>query len=991
MIVDELSSFYVLRTPDKLDDNSPHPRVVPAYGRSAADRSLAYLNSVKVLIHQGDWRAPLKARIKVEEALPTWTGGRSPFAREFVPHVKALRKLAEHRSEERALEYVVNEFVARGSPLGSGLDRWLGEESGSLTEALLLLEARRAALADVLLAAVLCNDVTIDREGTAAAICALESIERLLTSRRNPDRFLAWEPAILQGILVFPIEAAPPKPSMFGNLRKRDLELLKGDPKPVSPAEPIRPVRQYVGDLVVVKQHLLSYAMGEVAHIENVLKSENYQRAFRNLKRDEVRLLNEEIHESVTERDLQSTSRDEFKREWSAQKQDSLTLQGSLSAMVSGTTGTGQYVITAGASASYNRSTETREAAAQQHVDEIVSRVQEKITERVRTVRESVTTSEIRDTTTHGFNNIGGDGHIVGVYRWIEKKYQLHLLNYGRRQFYEFVIPEPAAFWASLEGKRAARTAGPAPLPPMLPGAGQGDSPKEIDLADFDLAPLARGVPQRRDEPLRWHDILVLAGKWGVQLDLPPRMMEQAHAIASLTPDQKADENAVAHKFQAQINGSPLEWWESLDSKSAVTEAGIKIPAGYAAEDGEIALKTWQKGRKKRTDSVVHDANSFVHENGYVTLLMGGRRFTLMVPVAGANNGAGGFVYGLNDALQEEGQAKVHLEGEVSIGLTTTLEAAIFSIRLDCLRTAAKEREWAEKSYALFMDAYRARQAEYEAALQRAQLDNARVDMVRPDAFYREVERNELKRAIIDMLMGLQLPGLAGEVLTTPPDGGLPALNRQALPAYSIMIDFFERVFDWVNLAYRFEAYFYGRGEQWGALATAYNADPQFTRFLGAGAARVQLPCQPGMEPMVDLYLNGKFLSDPSRMVPWFSRQQPIAEDLARAARDGFSLSPGRITVAAGARRATVRGTNFSDPADLQRELRVGGKIYVIKSIVNPFTFELDRAIAAAIDDAMFETGGIVVGASIDISLPTTLVAIDTPTVALPAFPGRYA
>ena len=458
-----------------------------------------------------------------------------------------------------------------------------------------------------------------------------------------------------------------------------------------------------------------------------------------------------------------------------------------------------------------------------------------------------------------------------------------------------------------------------------------------------------------------------------------------------MAPDDKEDDKSLAHKFHANIGGVDTSWWESINPKSVVPEAGIKVPAGYVAEDGEIALKTWQKARLKAANADASAANSFVHENGYVTLAMGGRRFTLAIPAAGPNNGAGGFVYDLNAALQEAGQAKVHLEGDVPIGLTTTLESALFSIRLDCVRTAAKEREWAEKSYALFMDAYRSRQADHDAALQRAQLDNARVDMVRPESFYREVERNELKRTIIDMLMGLQLPGLADSVLATTYDGSLPTISPQALPAYSAMIDFFERVFDWANLAYRFEAYFYGRGGQWSALATAYNADPQFARFLGAGAARVQLPCQSGFEPMVDLYLNGKFLNDPSLMVPWFSRQQPIAEDLARAARDGFSLSPGRISIAANSRRATIRGTNFSDPADLQREVRISGKIYVIKTIIDPFTFDVDRPVAVEASDALFETGGIVVGASIDISLPTTLVAIDTPTVALPTFPGRYA
>jgi hypothetical protein len=74
---------------------------------------------------------------------------------------------------------------------------------------------------------------------------------------------------------------------------------LPGEPMPTSHGS-IRPVG--IGDLLLVKQHVLRYEGGELAHVENVLKSEHLSRETRRLERTETVVLTEQERTKEEER-----------------------------------------------------------------------------------------------------------------------------------------------------------------------------------------------------------------------------------------------------------------------------------------------------------------------------------------------------------------------------------------------------------------------------------------------------------------------------------------------------------------------------------------------------------------------------------------------------------------------------------------------------------------------------------------------------------------
>jgi hypothetical protein len=96
----------------------------------------------------------------------------------------------------------------------------------------------------------------------------------------------------------------------------------------------------------VVKQKLLAYVPGEVAHIENVLKGEYKDRKHRVLDRAETTVFTSDEESQETERDTQSTERFELKKEAEKVIKEDMSVQ-------AGVTVTGAYQ--AGEGASFSR------------------------------------------------------------------------------------------------------------------------------------------------------------------------------------------------------------------------------------------------------------------------------------------------------------------------------------------------------------------------------------------------------------------------------------------------------------------------------------------------------------------------------------------------------------------------------------------------------------------------------------------------------------
>jgi hypothetical protein len=200
-----------------------------------------------------------------------------------------------------------------------------------------------------------------------------------------------------------------------------------------------------IADLRIVEQELKDYLAGEVAHVENILQGELKERSTRRLKKTEDTLFTSAEREETNERDTQTT--DSFQLE----KEISKTVKNDSELEVNGKVDTEYYgpvIVKASVSAGYSTSNSNEQSTrdAVTYAKNVVERSAQKIIEKVKEERTSKTTEEFEENNRHLLNNVGGQHHVVGVYRWLNKDYRVWLKNYGKRLMFELMIPEPAAY-----------------------------------------------------------------------------------------------------------------------------------------------------------------------------------------------------------------------------------------------------------------------------------------------------------------------------------------------------------------------------------------------------------------------------------------------------------------------------------------------------------------------------------------------------------------
>jgi hypothetical protein len=198
-----------------------------------------------------------------------------------------------------------------------------------------------------------------------------------------------------------------------------------------------------VADLLVVKQQLVRYEGADVAHIENVLKSEKKVREHSRRRETEELTFRETEVTTTEERELESTSRFEMSRETSEILKEDASLKAGLS--LSGKYGP-TVEFTASAEGSVSRSKEEASKSASSFSQDVTERSSTKVTERVLERSSLRVTNEVIEKNSHTLDNTTGGGHISGVYQWVNKVYQAQMFNYGIRMMYDFMVAEPAAF-----------------------------------------------------------------------------------------------------------------------------------------------------------------------------------------------------------------------------------------------------------------------------------------------------------------------------------------------------------------------------------------------------------------------------------------------------------------------------------------------------------------------------------------------------------------
>lgn len=200
-----------------------------------------------------------------------------------------------------------------------------------------------------------------------------------------------------------------------------------------------------VGDLLMVKQTIKAYQVSEFAHVENVLAGESREREHRRLNVREEISTRETETETEEERDLQSTTRSEMQNEVERTIKNEFGLEAGL--QISGSYGP-SVSFSASMNSSFSSSTEESQRKATTFSREVTEKTSERIRERVREEQRRRVLEEIEEINRHKVENPNAaDGHIRGIYRWLNKIYDAQVLRYGQRMMFEFVIPEPAAFF----------------------------------------------------------------------------------------------------------------------------------------------------------------------------------------------------------------------------------------------------------------------------------------------------------------------------------------------------------------------------------------------------------------------------------------------------------------------------------------------------------------------------------------------------------------
>jgi hypothetical protein len=325
----------------------------------------------------------------------------------------------------------------------------------------------------------------------------------------------------------------------------------------------IRPVG--VGDLQVVRQTLIGYEPADISHIENALPGELMRRTTLREETTEVTITDETETTQSQERDTQTTDRNELVSE--AQKEASQQ-----------STSTTDQTSTS----SYGRLVENSKS---NYARSVTDRAVNTLTQTVRQQRVQREQKLFSDKAVHQLDNSTGQRTIRGIYQWIDKVYQVKVLNYGKRLLYDVVIPEPAAFLINAL-KNAAQPENFALNKPAEPSIGPG----ALNASNYAM----------------W------AARYGVTGSVTPPPVELTATFASTNAGEA---------------GTTLDaYGKHLNDKQFFHHFTIEVPQGYTAIGGYIQRTNGRSAKDVAGDAQQRQLEFFVGENTF-------KRFTVTDPL----------------------------------------------------------------------------------------------------------------------------------------------------------------------------------------------------------------------------------------------------------------------------------------------------------------------------------------------------------------------
>jgi len=666
-----------------------------------------------------------------------------------------------------------------------------------------------------------------------------------------------------------------------------------------------------IADLLVLEQELLRYELGEIAHIENVLRSEVRSRISKTKDTAEVTQTTTTEVTQEKEQDLASTDRFELQTESQTVINDTASQQAGLTIHAS-------YGPSVDATANYNTSssssTQQSNTTSASYAREVTNKAVDRVQTRKLTTRTVTTTHEIEEINRHSFDNKDGADDITGLYRYLDKIYRAQVVNYGKRLMLEFVVPEPAAFLRYSLSHRPVKNVNQ--VNPDPPGYCLADGTSFVALQASDITP---------------SNYLYWASKYGAQDASPPPT-----AIFIATGSTKSPDSMPTTESDGPRKIS-----------SALFD--VKIPDGYLCQKAFV--------------NIYGETQAGVHK----------------------------VVYQLQE---EQGEYVEPWDDNITYTLqsTPTLTVSVNSLGFHnyeilatafCTLSLVTFQDWQLKTFSSIMNAYNDLKSSYDTAIEEARLhaSDGSISGTNPNV-NRVTEQTELKKGCISLLTGQRFELFDAMQRNVAPYG-YPEIDFAEAKAEGRYVQMFEQSFEWNNMVYLFYRYFWGKKDDWVTIAQLTDDDPLFAQFLGAGAARVQVPVRLGFEQNILTYLStGEIWAGEGTVInrdggdpdPF---QLSIIDELKSQAGNNDVEGVGTLTVVHNSAAVTGTGTEFT-PDDEKRRIIIGGVTYVIKSVQDPLTITLLTPFTG--DSAQgvgYATGGKLVGQPWEVKLPTNLIKLD--------------
>ncbi len=661
------------------------------------------------------------------------------------------------------------------------------------------------------------------------------------------------------------------------------------------PFNDIKPIG--IGDLKVVKQKLLKYQAGEIAYVETVLKSEKRERSYRTLDRSEDTYSYSSTSKESSTRDLQSTDRFELKREVENVIKNELGVGANVAITYNG------MPVVANLTSNFNYKhdqTETNKTAATLSKD-VVSKAVQQVERNVAESRTVVRISEKEEQTRHVFENNAVDArNISGIYRWLDKKYEAQLYNFGRRMMFEFVVPEPAAFFVESRIRQFEIVNNPpvVPVRPTPKTINLGFSAANIDLTKFNQLSAIYDLTSFAFPPERKH-IQFIDQTSGAAL-FKTRVADSEYWNAY---SFQCDIGAKGYSFESIYVVGRIHFWGQKEGLDASGQDNWQINTFQISVDGQVVV-----------NEVNNDIENWVYNQN--------------VNVRGHNpfiNNSVSVVLGFFDLadFQLSVSGTLYRSPECLLEWQNTVYDHITKIELENIRHA---NEIQEDEYQRALAAYNRSVDELKTVVVNDLLQGG------ASSYNQEIIQIELKKHCLTMMtkeydddssndlisnikpIATQKGPFDFHALTISSEGAgirmdgnyrKPGINSESektsssssangestlhfdnrernidYPAIDIPkarekgrhVQFLEQAFEWQQLASIFYPYFWADRPKWIEMMNRSDkGDPNLTAFLRAGSVRILLPVTPAYENAILHYL--------ATREPWDGGPAPVIGD----------------------------------------------------------------------------------------------------------------